>query len=769
MPAAAQSFDLVVIADPRLRYADGRCLAALLATAAAHGYRTALLPVLGPWPSPAPPVHPHLAAVLAKGDVTLLDGERPHAAALALVYDLQGVRHPLERPWALRPERVLLRIDQPWRTLAGAALLPLNQALRHAAGLCLVQPELACADLLLRERLDQEGFAGALVWPPASGLTAVDGSARSESVGRHVAGGEGAWPAVVAHAGPVVLAEAAARSAPPGGPWLLHPGELDEPATFLASLGTYLLATDRPWRPTLLAGLAEALAAGVPLLAPPALERLLGPAAAYAEAEDVPAALREMTPARRSTLREAARDLHATLTSPAALVRRLEEHLGAPRPRPPRLTLRRELRTRRRALFLSPNGIGMGHLTRLLAVARRLGPELEPVFLSMSQAVGVVESMGYLGEYFPYHQHSGETADAWNAALRARLDEAIAFYDARCVVLDGNVPYQGLIECAAGHPNRCFVWIRRGLWREDAGRAALERARHFDLVIEPGELAAELDRGPTVGRAEDVLRTSPVVFHDPAELLTRSAARSALGLDPERTAVLVQLGSRNNFDFASIDQTVLEELASRPEIEVVVLDLADRRGGAEAAAARPSSAGLSGGPLPQRLRLRDQCCRLQLVPRADELRHALDRGAEREPDDGRAGAAGPMGGAPGPGLSGPAPRSLPCRLGHPGAARSGAPCVHPPPLRGTPGLRWGGGDSALPRHPRRRHQAGAATGPDRACADPARLRRPTRPLSAPASGPQSSGRSARQWAGAHRETRAPDARRSGRTAPRSGA
>src|SRR5215211_6558233 len=129
MPAAAQSFDLVVIAEPRLRYADGRCLAALLATAAAHGYRTGLLPVLGALPSPGPPVHPQVAAVLARGDVALLDGDPPHDAGLALVHDLLSVRQPVERPWAVRPERLLLRIDQPWRTLDGGPLLSLPQAL----------------------------------------------------------------------------------------------------------------------------------------------------------------------------------------------------------------------------------------------------------------------------------------------------------------------------------------------------------------------------------------------------------------------------------------------------------------------------------------------------------------------------------------------------------------------------------------------------------------------------------------------------------------
>ena len=205
-------------------------------------------------------------------------------------------------------------------------------------------------------------------------------------------------------------------------------------------------------------------------------------------------------------------------------------------------------------------------------MARRCEAALEPVFLSMSQAVGVVERMGFLAEYFPYHAYTGEPAEAWNAALKARLDEAIAFYDPRVIVFDGNVPYQSLIDARASHPNRPFVWIRRPLWRPEHGRATVERARHFDLVVEPGELAAALDQGPTAGRGEETARVPPVILLAPGEVLPRAEAREALGLDPDRTAVLVQLGSRNNFDYAAIDQAILDELGRRPEMELVFVD-----------------------------------------------------------------------------------------------------------------------------------------------------------------------------------------------------
>ena len=62
--------------------------------------------------------------------------------------------------------------------------------------------------------------------------------------------------------------------------------------------------------------------------------------------------------------------------------RRLHALIGPPSaPRPAAAPLRPL-----RVLLVSSNGVGMGHLTRLLAIARRLPPPIEPVFVTMSQA-----------------------------------------------------------------------------------------------------------------------------------------------------------------------------------------------------------------------------------------------------------------------------------------------------------------------------------------------------------------------------------------------
>ncbi|MDQ2676959.1 MAG: hypothetical protein M3Y34_09135, partial [Actinomycetota bacterium] len=52
-----------------------------------------------------------------------------------------------------------------------------------------------------------------------------------------------------------------------------------------------------------------------------------------------------------------------------------------------------------RILFLSSNGTGLGHLTRSMAIARRLDKSLEPSFFTLSGAAPVVADQGFEVEF----------------------------------------------------------------------------------------------------------------------------------------------------------------------------------------------------------------------------------------------------------------------------------------------------------------------------------------------------------------------------------
>ncbi len=583
--------DLVVAADPFRGGADGRALAGLLAASAERGWRVGLLPLQGPPVQPPRPVQKRLARLLRERAVLLLDPPEPARARLVLGFETLPFVAAARRPPRLVAERALLRLEAP--AAAWAELVAAPAELLARAGAVLGAPaSLVAADPLIAASLAaapawQRLPRAAEPWPPARPAPAAAPPRPRRGlvrIGRH---GPAAVPpgapfgTSLARVAERVLAEEAAERAlldplldPGAEPGLeLLPGDLDDPAAFLDGLDAWVLPAAVDGWAMLPASLLEALAAGCPCLVPGALLGVLGEAALAVDGPEVAALLADPDPARLARASAAARAFAAERAGPERLVERLERELGAPPAAPPpRPWLRRSTERPRRILMLSPDGVGIGHLVRLLAVARRLPGGLEPVILALSQAVGLARQMGFLAEYLPAQAATRESGERWSAGFRARLDEAIAFFDPACVVVDLNVPYQPLVDCRLAHADRPFVWLRRGFWRPEAGRATIDRGRHFDLVIEPDDLAAELDRGITRARTQERVLVPPIVLLDPEERLPRAEARAELGLDPGATALLVALGSRNNYDYRTVDRVLEELLAGRPEVLAVALD-----------------------------------------------------------------------------------------------------------------------------------------------------------------------------------------------------
>lgn len=194
-------------------------------------------------------------------------------------------------------------------------------------------------------------------------------------------------------------------------------------------------------------------------------------------------------------------------------------------------------------LFCTTNGVGLGHLTRSMGIARRLPAGFEPVVFTLSQALPVVRAQGFYAEYLPSAGYAGTDRSDWNLLYERRLGELLETYDPAVVTFDGAHPYIGLLRQRERHRGRAFVWCRRGLWMRGRGAEAASRAALFDAVIEPGEYAAEADRGLTAAQRDGVLRVAPITLLDDTEILSRQRARAELGIADRAMTALVQLGA----------------------------------------------------------------------------------------------------------------------------------------------------------------------------------------------------------------------------------
>lgn len=218
---------------------------------------------------------------------------------------------------------------------------------------------------------------------------------------------------------------------------------------------------------------------------------------------------------------------------------------------------------------MTSNGTGMGHLSRQIAVAHALGDSALPVFFSLSRAVPVIGTYGYRGEYCPSREREWMPVSRWQEYLRERVHTFAQESAVDTLVFDGVVPYQGLLRARMDLPDVRFVWMRRGFWRNGANAAALRSSRFFDLVLEPGDLAAAADDGPTA-HLDDAVRLPPVSIAEHIPQLTRREAAEELGLDPNRHTALVTLSSGRLNDVASIGAATVSALLEDPNWQVAI-------------------------------------------------------------------------------------------------------------------------------------------------------------------------------------------------------
>ena len=591
-------FDVVILSDFRFAGGTSTAIAEEIRAAKGAGYSVGLVPLEAANLTTPLPLHPRLRALIEAEVCSIVPpGARVEARLAQLHNPYAGALVPWEG-LRLRAEQRMLVVHHPPFAADGTPYYDLATVRRNAAEILNGRTVWAPVGPAVRRQL-----AGLADGPPLaehdwhnvvelgrwSTVREPPPGDRPTVIGRHSRPDPRKWPAT---------RDEILRVYPPhprlrvrilgGGRFLqdlvgLYPANWDvlrfgaePPEQFLRSLDLFLYHHHPNWVEAFGCTIAEAMASGLPTLLPPSFEPLFGDGAVYSAPEAAAeTALRLMADPDRYRERSAAARAYAERHfSHRTHQRRLRELIGPPSiPAPPRTQ-----HQPRRVLLVSSNGVGMGHLTRLLAIARRLPEGIEPVFVTMSQAMRVVHEFGYLAEYIPYHQYLDCDVARWNKHLARELAELMGFYGARVLVFDSNCPFQGVIDTADACRHAWFVWCRRGMWQAGAGAKFLAREKHFDAVIEPRDLADAFDAGLTPGYRERARLVGPIRLLDEHEWLPRDLARAELGLDPERPAVLVQLGSGNNFEYGVLRRLLLDQLLARPGLQVVLAEwlMADR-------------------------------------------------------------------------------------------------------------------------------------------------------------------------------------------------
>jgi len=219
-------------------------------------------------------------------------------------------------------------------------------------------------------------------------------------------------------------------------------------------------------------------------------------------------------------------------------------------------------------LFASSNGIGLGHLARQMAIADRMAEGQRSVFLTMSYAAATLKQAGYLCLMTSHHRSNGMEIEAWNVALEEECMMTIEELRPKAFIYDATAVFGGVAEILSRVPALPSIWIRRPMWRA-IHAPFLEHSSRFTLVVEPGELADELDDGPTKAVQSETMQVAPILHTDPRDRLSREAARQVLGLPPDATVICIQMFNGGEYDLGKVRTAVVERLLTREGVYVI--------------------------------------------------------------------------------------------------------------------------------------------------------------------------------------------------------
>jgi UDP-N-acetylglucosamine--N-acetylmuramyl-(pentapeptide) pyrophosphoryl-undecaprenol N-acetylglucosamine transferase len=218
------------------------------------------------------------------------------------------------------------------------------------------------------------------------------------------------------------------------------------------------------------------------------------------------------------------------------------------------------------------NGVGLGHFTRLFAVAKRIrkqDPEVEIVFVTTMSALHLVENEGYPAYHLPgSYMFNDMTSGEWNAITEEILATVFEIHRPSVFVFDGAFPYRGMLNAIKNRKGLTNIWLRRGTFKKGATKIPVDSIEHFDLVIRPGDSTSRQEEEITFSTPLKLVE--PILFADKEELYSREYVRTRLGIPQDSLVAYIQLGAGKINDIESDLQRVIRLLNEHENLQIVV-------------------------------------------------------------------------------------------------------------------------------------------------------------------------------------------------------
>lgn len=231
-----------------------------------------------------------------------------------------------------------------------------------------------------------------------------------------------------------------------------------------------------------------------------------------------------------------------------------------------------EYKPKNTIVMFPTNGVGFGHFTRMLAVAKRMkdmDSSLEIIFFTTMPTLHLLKPYGIAAHHISgpkYFENLG--ASEWNSLVEEELTLCLDTHKPKLFMFDGAFPYRGMLRAIHNHPMK-KIWLRRGMFRKGATNIPVDSIEHFDLIVRPGD-SAPINTNEELEINVERFECNPILLASHDDLYPRNHLRNQLGIPLDSTLVYVQLGAGEINDIESDLELSLRLLLAHQDVYVVI-------------------------------------------------------------------------------------------------------------------------------------------------------------------------------------------------------
>ncbi len=230
--------------------------------------------------------------------------------------------------------------------------------------------------------------------------------------------------------------------------------------------------------------------------------------------------------------------------------------------------------TRDCIVFFPTNGVGFGHFTRMLAIARiykRKFPESEVVFFTTMPTLHILASEGIVCYHLPgRYKYREMEPSTWNSICEEMLNLVFSLHRPRAFIFDGAYPYRGMLNAIQSYPDGMLkIWLRRGAIKKGSKGIPVDSIAHFHAVIRPGD-SVKHDFDDETKHSVPIVKTNPILLYGESELEPRGTLRNKLGIPEQAILCYVQLGAGKINDIESELSLTLDALGKHPSVYTIL-------------------------------------------------------------------------------------------------------------------------------------------------------------------------------------------------------